>query len=112
MDTKERSTHPAKALFPMVVAPSGISMDVKPKQFEKERSPIFVTVEGMIVVLQPLRSSLLTVLIIALQSSLESYTGLPLSILMWESSKQSAKASSPMLLTDEGIETEVRLAQR
>ena len=63
--------------MPIEVTLSGISIDLKEVQPEKAKSPIEVTLSGIIVAAQPAIKVLVEVSIIALQSSLESYTEFP-----------------------------------
>ena len=55
---------------------------LKEKQPPKAPSPIEVTLSGIIVLAQPTIRVLVEVSIIALQSSLESYTGFPSSTMI------------------------------
>ena len=68
---------PENAYCPMEVTELGISIEVKPVQPEKALLPMEVTELGIVVVLQPTTNSLVLVLIMALQLSLESYTVFP-----------------------------------
>ena len=61
-----------KAQLPISVTDSGMEMLVRLEQPEKAHAPISVTDEGMIVFSHPLISVLLSVWIMALQSSRES----------------------------------------
>ena len=61
----------------MVVTELGRTNSVKPSQPENERSPIVVTVLGTVVLSHPTTIVLVAVSMMALQSSLESYTGFP-----------------------------------
>ena len=62
----------SKALSPISVTDEGMVMLVRLEQPRKAQPPISVTDEGMIVFLHPLISVLLSVWIMALQSSRES----------------------------------------
>ena len=66
-----------KAELPIEVTLSGITIELKELQPLKASSPIEVTLSGIIVVAQPVIKVLVEVSIIALQSSLESYTVFP-----------------------------------
>ena len=118
--------HPKKAHHLMVVTEFGIVMEFSPIQLRKASIPMDKTVLGMIVFLQPDMSSLVAVLIIALQLLRLSYTVLPLSTTMdarLEAGKglrpiyetelpmlravsplQPVNARSPMVVTEFGIE--------
>jgi hypothetical protein len=61
-----------KAHSPISITDGGMEMLVRLEQPSKAQSPIFVTVGGMIVFSHPLINVLLSVCIIALQSSRES----------------------------------------
>ena len=63
--------------MPIEVTLSGISIELSEVQLLKAESPIEVTPSGIIVVAQPAIKVLVEVSIIALQSSLESYTVFP-----------------------------------
>jgi hypothetical protein len=88
-----------------------MAMLVRLEQTKKAFSPITVTDEGMVVFLHPLISVLLSVCIMALQSSLESKTLLSLETEMLVRFSQTAKAHSPIFVTDGGIVMLVRLEQ-
>ena len=80
MDVKPEQ--PLKARFPINVTELGMVRDVKLEQSSKAEILIDVTPSGITVLLHPLINSLVEVVIIALQDSLESYTGLPSSTIM------------------------------
>ena len=61
-----------KALFPISVTDGGMEMLMRLEQPRKASSPISVTDDGMAVFSHPLISVLLSVCIMALQSSRES----------------------------------------
>ena len=73
-----RLEQPEKASSIISVTDGGMETLVRLEQPEKALSPIFVTDGGMVVFLHPLISVLLSVRIMALQSSRESYTLLSL----------------------------------
>ena len=68
---------------------------------------MLVTLEGMVVFIQPLINVLDDVSIIALQLSRESYTAFPESTIMEFKPEQRAKALLPMLVTLLGMKMEV-----
>ena len=76
--------------------------DVKPKQPLKAEPAIDVTPSGITVFLHPATNSLVEVFIIALQDSLESYTGLPSSTTIDVKPEQPSKAESPIDVTELG----------
>ena len=82
-------------------------MEVKP-QAEKQRSPKLVTDSGIRVFSQPAISVFVDVSMIALQFSLESYTGLPSATIML-SKRQPLKHANPRLVTDSGMVMEGKL---
>ena len=100
-----------KAPSPISVTDGGMEMLVRLEHQEKAPSPIFVTDGGMVVFLHPLISVSLSVCIMALQSSLESYTLLSLETVMLVRLVQPEKAHSPISVTDGGMEMLVRLEQ-
>lgn len=67
-----RLEHPQKALAPISDTDGGMETLVRPEQPEKAKFPIFVIDKGMMVFLHPRISVLLSVWIMALQSSRES----------------------------------------
>ena len=83
---------PEKAQSSIDVTELGMVRDVKPEQPEKAEPPIDVTPSGITVLLHPLINSLAEVFIIALQDSLESYTGLPSSTIIDVKPEQPPKA--------------------
>ena len=72
---------------------------------------IAVTVPGIIVVLQPAINVLLSVSIMALQLSRESYFGLPSSTWMDSILLQPPNAPLPIGVTDFGMNNEIKLLQ-
>ena len=100
-----------KHLSPKLVTEVGIVMEVKLLQPEKHLSPKLVTELGIWLFLHPAINSLVEVRIIALQSSLESYTGLAASTTMRSRLLQSEKHLSPKLVTELGMVMEVKLLQ-
>ena len=67
-----RLEQPRKALLPIIVTDGGMEMLVRLEQLQKAYFPISVTDGGMIVFSHPRISVLLSVWIMALQSSRES----------------------------------------
>lgn len=61
-----------KALYPMLFTLPGIVIDIRSGQLKKAKSPMLVTLLGMVVFLQPDISVLVEVSIIALQLFRES----------------------------------------
>ena len=98
-----KSIHVANALSPIVVTELGMAIFVSPKQAVNADAPMDVTVLGIMVLLQPATRVLLAVLIMALQLSRESKTGLSLSTMIDERLLHSEKACSSMLFTEAGI---------
>ena len=109
MDVKP--VQPEKARNPIDVTELGMVRDVKPAQPENAQSPIDVTELGMIVVLHPVTNSLVEVFTIALQDSLESYTGLPSSTTIDVKSEQPEKAAAPINVTELGMVRDVKPVQ-
>ena len=72
MEMHVRREQRYKASSPISVTDGGMVMLVRLEQREKAPSPIFVTDGGIMVFLHPRISVLLSVWIMALQSSLES----------------------------------------
>ena len=106
-----RSEQPEKEKSPMEVTLLGIVIEVRPEQPEKEESPMEVTLLGIIVDLHPAISSLVDVLIIALQLLRESYTIFPFSTTIEVRPEQLEKAELSMDVTLVGMVTEVRPEQ-
>ena len=106
-----RSVHSWNAPSLIVVTLLGISMLVKPEQPEKALSPMVVTLLGMIVLRQANISVFVSVSIIPLQLSRESYFGFFDSTLMEVRPVQPEKAEPSMLVTLAGMVMEVRLVQ-
>ena len=106
-----RSVQPEKAQDPIEVTLFGISIEVRPVQPKKALDPIDVTLLGILVVCQPAMSSLASVFIIALQSSLESYTEFPSFTTIEIRPVPPPKADLTIEVTLLGISTEVRPVQ-
>ena len=70
-----------------------------------------MTPSGITVVLHPATNSLAKVFIIALQDSLESYTGLPSSTTIDVKPEQSKNAPSPIDVTELGMVRDVKPEQ-
>ena len=100
-----------KASSPIDVTELGMVRDVKPEQLSKASFPIDVTSSGITVLLHPLINSLAEVFIIALQDSLESYTGLPSSTIIDVKPEQPQKAHSPIDVTELGMVIDVKPEQ-
>ena len=98
-----------KALSPIYVTELGMVRDVKPVQPEKALLTIDVTELGITVFLHPAINSLAEVFIIALQDSLESYTGLPSSTTIDVKPEQPSKADLPIDVTELGMVMDVKL---
>ena len=86
-------------------------MEVKPEQSPKHSTPKLVTDSGIIVLLHPAIMIFLSVRIIALQLSLESYTGLFSSTFIVSNAIQPEKQPLPKLVTELGMVMEVNLEQ-
>ena len=86
-------------------------MEVKLLQPEKHLSPKLVTELGIWLFLHPAINSLVEVRIIALQSSLESYTGFAASTIIRSMLLQPAKQPVPKLVTELGMVMAVKLLQ-
>ena len=86
-------------------------MEVNPSQPEKQSPPKLVTELGILLFLHPTTNSLVEVRIIALQLSLESYTGLAASTTIRSRPLQPSKHQSPKLVTELGMVMEVNLLQ-
>ena len=95
----------------MLVTLLGMVTDVKPEQPEKAEEPMLVTLLGITVDLHPTINLFVSVSIIALQLSRESYLSLPLSTSIKVNPEQPEKAEEPMLVTLLGIVTEVKPEQ-
>ena len=104
-----RPEQPKNAQSPISDIDFGIEMSVRVSQFQNAPSPITITEFGMIVVLQPAINVLESELIIALQLSLESKTGLSSDTQILSIALQPAKACKPISLTNLGINNDVRL---
>lgn len=98
----DNQLHPAKGLSTMLVTELGmlIALIAVPAN---ATSPMLVTVLGMTVLRQPEINVLVAVSMIALQLSLLSYTGLPLSTVMFRRNEQELKTPVPMLVTELGM---------
>ncbi len=83
-------------------------MDVKPLQNKKQLFPKLVTDSGIWLFLQPAIIIFLEDLMIALQLSLESYTGLSASTTILSRPSHPAKQASPKLVTELGMVMEVK----
>ena len=94
---------PAKAAKPIVVILLGISIEVMPVVPSKAAYPIAVTELGISVFLHAVMIVLLFVLMIALQLSRESYTGLSLATIIDVKLGHSPKTSRPIEVTFFGI---------
>ena len=94
---------PLNAERPMLVTLLGIVMLVSPLQSSNAELPMLVTLLGITVFLQPETRVLVSVSIIALQSSRLSYFVLLPSTTMLVSPLQPLNALSPMLVTLLGI---------
>ena len=81
MVTEVRPLQLEKALSPMEVTLLGMVTEVRPLQPEKAELPIEVTLLGITVFLVPLINVFVSVSIMALQFSRESYLVLPASTL-------------------------------
>ena len=99
---------PKKAEPSMLITLEGIKMDVKPLQPRNAHIPMLVTLEGIFVFLHPAIKVFEDVLIIALQLFRESKTEFPDSTTIEVKPPQSINALPPMLVTLEGIVTEVK----
>ena len=97
----------SKAESPIEVTLSGISIELKVVQQRKADSPTEVTLSGIIVVAQPVIKVLVEVSIIALQSSLESYTEFPSFTMIELKEAQFEKAERPIEVTLSGITIEL-----
>ena len=75
--TEVRLEQPQKASSPMEVTLFGMVTEVRVEHLQKASSPMEVTLFGMIVFLHPVINVLLSVSIIALQFSRESYFVFP-----------------------------------
>ena len=106
---KEVRLQPENAKSPMPVTELGIVKEVR-LQPEKAPSPMLVTELGIIVFILPATSIFVSVSMMALQSSRESYFAFPLSTVI-EVRSQPENALFPMLFTELGIVKEVRPLQ-
>ena len=86
----------------------GISIDVRLEHPENAKLPMFVTLLGIVVFLQPNNIVLRAVSIMALQLLRESYLGLPPSTIMEVRPLHAWKAPSSMDFTLLGIVMDVR----
>ena len=86
-------------------------MEVRDEQPLKQQFPRLVTEEGITVLAHPAIIVLLSVSIIALQFSRESYTRLSSSTMIEVRDEQDWKHPSPKLVTEEGMSIEVRALQ-
>ena len=97
--------------MPIEVTLSGISIEFKEEQLSKAESPIEVTLSGIIVSAQPVIKVLVEVSIIALQSSLESYTVFPSFTMIELKEVQLLKVKLPIEVTLSGISIELKEEQ-
>ena len=97
----------SNAELPIEVTELGIVMLINPLQPKNAELPIEVTESGIIVFLQPEINVLVSVLIIALQLSLESYTEFPLLTTIDSKLLQPMNAELPIEVTELPIVTEV-----
>ena len=88
-----------------------MAMEIRVPMFLKAEVPMLVTVFGMTVLLQPECNSLELVMITALQSFRESYTGFPASTTICSKPSQPESALSPKEVTVFGMNNEVRPVQ-
>ena len=95
----------------MLVTLEGMVMEVRELQPQNAEFPMLVTLEGIIVVLQPWINVFVEVSIIALQLLRESYLLLFSSTIIDVRELQPQNASLPMLVTLEGMEMDVRELQ-
>ena len=94
---------PLNAYSPIEVTPSGMTMNSNEEQPLNAYPPIEVTLLGMTVDPQTISSSLVAVLMIALQLSRESYTGLSGLTTIDSNEEQPLNASYPTEVTLSGI---------
>ena len=94
--------------MPIEVTLSGSLIELSEVQPLKAESPIEVTPSGIIVVAQPAIKVLVEVSIIALQSSLESYTVFPSFTMIDLKDLQYKKANPPIEVTLSGITIELK----
>ncbi|MCI6294718.1 MAG: hypothetical protein MR605_03035 [Bacteroidales bacterium] len=109
MDVREEQY--AKLLSPKLVTDVGIVIEVREEQPQKQPSSKLVTEEGIIVFIHPETMVLLSVLIIALQFSRESYKGLLSSTVIDVRAEHPKKHPSPNFVTDDGMVIDVREEQ-
>ena len=95
----------------MLFTEFGMVMEVKPEQLLKADHPMLVTELGIMVFLHPAIKVLLLFLIMALQSSRESYISLSEATDIDSKHEQPEKAPPPMLVTELPIITEVKPVQ-
>ena len=103
--------HHPKQERPKLVTELGMVMEVKLLQPLKQLVPKLVTELGIWLFLHPATNSLVEVRIIALQSPLESYTGLAASTTMRSRLLQPLKQLVPKLVTELPMVMEVKLRQ-
>lgn len=103
--------HPMKVLFPILVTEFGIIMEVSPVEPLNALAPIEVTVLGITVFWQPAMRVFVEVSMMELQLPLLSKCVFPLETTIEVSPPQEPKASLPILTTEFGIVTEVKLLQ-
>ena len=102
---------PENACMSIVVTELGIVIEDKPVQPSNAQLPIEVTEFGIVVFLHPAIRRFVSVSIIALQLSLESYLAFPFDTIIDAKPSHLANASSPISVTELGIVIEVKPAQ-
>ena len=95
----------------MLVTELGIVIEVRLEQLQKADFPMLVTEFGIIVFLHPTIKTLELVVIMALQSFLESNLLFSFSTIIEVKLKVFAKTKFPILVTEFGIVTDVRPVQ-
>ena len=109
--TEVRAEQPEKTAAPILITELGIITEVRPEQPEKADSPILVTELGITVFFDPAIKVFDCVSMIALQSFLLSYFLFPCSTIIELIPEHLKKAPWPILVTELGIETDVRPEQ-
>ena len=97
-----------KLQSPKLVTELGMVMEDKLLQPPKQSSPKLVIELGIWLFLQPTISSFVKVLMMALQFSLESYTGLSSATIILSRPIHPKKHHLPKLVTEDGMLIEVR----
>ena len=100
-----------KACSPMLVTLEGMVIEVRPLQNEKAYEPMVVTVVGITVFLHPTTRVFDAVSTMALQLFRESYLLFPEATSMASRLLQLSKTLEPILVTLEGMDTEVKPLQ-